>query len=343
LDFKSNIKMIETSKKSYLVIISAIFIILILAITVNLGIKRNGSLTSSVIQFEPEIITENNVKNHQEISFDIPLHINLTNFYKSYGERLLGNDKVRIISREQWKADDRYADMNFIEKYCEDNFCYSEVYDAEDSFSQQEYWTAKELSLNYKQNFQLTDSFFLQSQEKENKLKYHYLPVEEIIIHHTAGSFTLEFEDSKKEIQRIYLMQAVQRKWQDIGYHYLIDGAGRVFEGNLGGKYAIGIHTYGHNNATLSIALMGDFRPGYNEFNNVMQASLINLIQYLTEEYQFDLSKQEFSLRKIDLSGREKTENFIKGHQEVDLKQEPTECPGVDPEYLRNLIYPYLF
>ncbi len=335
--------MIETSKKSYLVIISAIFIIFILAITVNLGIKRNGSLTSSVIQFEPEIITENNIKNHQKISFDIPLHINLTNFYKSYGQRLLGNDKIRIISREQWKADNRYADMNFIEKYCEDNFCYSEVYDAEDSFSQQEYWTAKELALNYKQNFKLTDSFFLQSQEKENKLKYHYLPVEEIIIHHTAGSFTLEFEDSKKEIQRIYLIQAVQRKWQDIGYHYLIDGAGRIFEGNLGGKYTIGIHTYGHNNATLSIALMGDFRPGHNEFNNAMQASLINLIQYLTEEYQFDLSKQEFSLRKIDLAGREKTENFIKGHQEVDLKQEPTECPGVDPEYLRNLIYPYLF
>ena len=94
---------------------------------------------------------------------------------------------------------------------------------------------------------------------------------------------------------------------------------------------------------TLSIALMGDFRPRHNEFNNAMQTSLINLIQYLTEEYQFDLSKQEFSLRKIDLAGREKTENFIKGHQEVDLKQEPTECPGVDPEYLRNLIYPYLF
>ena len=36
--------------------------------------------------------------------------------------------------------------MNFIEKYCEDNFCYSSL-DAEDSFSQQEYWTAKELAL----------------------------------------------------------------------------------------------------------------------------------------------------------------------------------------------------
>jgi len=341
--------MTAASKKSYIVMILAVFLMIVFGLTINSELKKNGYLGSSLIQFEPEIIIKNDLgedgysKNYQDINFDIPQHINLTDFYKTFGQRLLGNDKIDIISREQWGADNQYADLEYINDFCENNFCYSEGYNPEDNFSKQEYWTAKELALNYRQYFQLIDSFFLQSQEKENNLRYYYLPVEEIIIHHTAGKFTLNFEDSKKELQRIYLMQAVQRKWRDIGYHYLIDGAGRIFEGNLGGKYTIGIHAYGHNNATLSIALMGDFRPGHDEFNVSMKKALMDLIEYLVAEYQFDLSKQEFYLRKVNLAGREWTKNFIKGHGEIDLKQEPTECPGVSPENLRNLIYPYLF
>jgi len=341
--------MIAKSKKShYILIVSAISLLIVFGLTINtinLESKKNEVLTSSLFQLEPEAIQDSacpdiDLKN---LNFDIPQHINLTNFYKSFGERLLGDETINIISRQQWGAANEYASLDFINNFCQNNFCYREEYDAEDSFSQQEYWTAKELALNYKQNFQLIDNFFLQSREKENNLRYYYLPVEEIIIHHTAGKFTLSFEDSKQELQRIYLMQAVQRKWRDIGYHYLIDGAGRIYEGSLGGKYAIGSHSYGHNNATLAIALMGDFRPGHDEFNSSMQKSLVNLIQYLAKEYQFDFSKKQFYLRKPNLAGREWTENFIKGHQEIDLKKEPTECPGVSPQFLRNLIYPYLF
>ena len=340
-----------TSQKKYsnAIIVLSIFLIFVFIFTLNLKAKNRYNLTSSIIQFEPEIIIknyspeENILPNIQNIHFDIPQHINLVDFYQTYGQRLSGNEQVTIISREQWEADNRYADLNFITEFCQNNFCYSKGYDAEDNFSQQEYLLAKELSINYQENFQLIDSFFAQSQEKENHLRYYYLPIEEIIIHHTAGNLTFDFEDSKKELQRIYLMQAVQRKWQDIGYHYLIDGAGRIYEGNLGGKYAIGVHTYGHNNATLSISLMGDFRSGHAVFNASMQKSLINLIKYLVNEYQLDLSKKEFYLRKINLASRELSNNIIKGHQEVDLKQIPTECPGIDPQYLRDLIYPYLF
>jgi len=323
----------------------AVFFIATIGFTISLELKANNQLTSSLVQFESEIIKDSSCVDAdlENLSFNIPQHINLTNFYKTFGQRLLGNEDVEIISREQWEVDNQYADLDYINDFCENNFCYSEGYNPEDNFSRQEYWSSKELSLNYKQNFQLIDSFFLQSLEKENGFRYHYLPIEEIIIHHTAGNLTFGFEESKKELQRIYLMQAVQRKWQDIGYHYLIDGAGRIYEGNLGGKYTIGIHSYGHNNATISISLMGDFRPEHDEFNSSMQKALINLIEYLVAEYQFDLTQEEFYLRKPNLAGREWTSAFIKGHQEIDIKKEPTECPGVSPNFLRNLIYPYLF
>jgi hypothetical protein len=334
-----------SSKKSFILIVLAVFFITAIGFTISLELKANNHLTSSLVQFESEIIKDSSCSNVDldNLSLDISQQINLTNFYKTFGQRLLGNEDIKIISREQWEADNQYADLGYINDFCKNNFCYSEGYNPEDNFSKQEYWSSKELSLNYKQNFQLIDSFFLQSLEKENGFRYHYLPIEEIIIHHTAGNLTFNFEESKEELRRIYLMQAVQRKWQDIGYHYLIDAAGRIYEGNLGGKYTIGIHSYGHNNATISIALMGDFRPEHDKFNSSMQRSLISLIKYLVTEYQFDLSQEEFYLRKPNLAGREWTNTFIKGHEEIDIKEEPTECPGVSPDFLVNLIYPYLF
>lgn len=300
------------------------------------GLTEKGYLTSSLLQPKTDLINQSSLK---DLRIEIPPHINLTNFYKTYGQRMLGNDQINIISREEWGADNRYSDLQFIEDFCQKHYCYEDRYNPEDTFSKKEYWRSRELLINYKQNFELYDNFFLQSLKKENDFVYYYLPVEEIIIHHTAGKFTTNFEESKKELQRIHLMTAVQRKWRDIGYHYLIDGAGRIYEGSLGGKYSVGVHTYGHNRGTVSIALMGDFRSGHDKLTESMKKSLINLIKYIIKEYQLDISQKEFYLRKSDLSGREMTKNLIKGHKELDLREKPTECPGLDPEYLRNIIY----
>lgn len=302
--------------------------------------ELSRTITSSLLQSKTGIIIDSlNQSDLASLQINIPQYISLTNFYKTYGQRMLGNEDIKIISREEWGADNRYADPRFIENFCQKNYCYQERYNPEDTFSEKEYWRSLELLINYRKNFELYDSFFLQSIKKENNFIYYYLPVEEIIIHHTAGKFTTDFEESKKELQRIYFMQAVQRKWQDIGYHYLIDGNGRIYEGNLGGKYSIGIHTYGHNKATVSISLMGDFRPNHDKLTEPMKKALVNLVEYLIKEYELDISQEKFYLRKPDLSGRERSENIIKGHKELDLREEPTECPGIEPEYLREIIY----
>jgi len=279
----------------------------------------------------------------EEFRIDIPPHINLTNFYKTYGERLLGNDDLTIIKREDWNADNNYADLDFIKSTCQKVYCSENSYDAEDFFSPSQYWNSRKLFLNYRDNFEAYDNFFLQKDRKENGVTYEYLPVENIIIHHTAGKFTTSFYESKKELQRIYFAHAVQRKWRDIGYHYLIDGAGRIFEGSLGGKYSVGSHTYMHNRGTAAIALMGDFRPGHDELTEPMKESLKKLVVYLSQQYGWNLNQKKFHLRKKDFSGREWTENIVKGHKEVDERKKITECPGVEPDELRTIIYPDLF
>ena len=75
-----------------------------------------------------------------------------------------------------------------------------------------------------------------------------------VIMHHSAfykGSGI----DTLLEIQRLH---REDRGWADIGYHYLIDQHGTIFEGrDLGVR---GAHTAGYNTGSAGICLMGDFR-----------------------------------------------------------------------------------
>lgn len=301
---------------------------------------------SRVYFYTPEFNNQNQQNQREEnysYNLEIPPHINLTDFYQTYGERLLGDENITIISREQWGADNNYANPQFINNLCQEIKCSLKEYDPENSFSNEEYLRARSLLINYRNNFEKFNDLFLQTKRKENGVNYQYLPVEEIVIHHTAGKLTKSLEESIQEIQRIYLLHAIQRRWRDIGYHFLIDSQGRIFEGSLGGKYSVGAHTYYHNDGTISIALMGDFRENHNQMTEEMRDSLIKLILYLKKEYKWNFSNKEFYLKKPDLSGREWSDKFIKGHKELDIRLVQTSCPGIKPQKLRDLIYPFLF
>lgn len=274
----------------------------------------------------------------EKILKQIPSHIDIYDFYSTYGKRLLGDENLKIYSREEWKIDqaEEFYNKKFQNKIIEDT-------DPEINLEILDYWRLKEIIVNYYNNFFQYDNFFLKNLTKENSVIYQYLPVEEIVIHHTGGRLTYSFEDSVKEIQRIYITHKYLKGWSDIGYHFLIDNEGRIFEGTLGGKYSVGSHTFYHNKGTIGIALMGDFRQGHDQMSEKMKDSLIKLIQYLVKEYHFNLSEKDFYLRKPDFSSREFTNKFIKGHKELDFKEKPTDCPGIDLFDLRKIIYSAIF
>src|SRR3989338_5905761 len=66
--------------------------------------------------------------------------------------------------------------------------------------------------------------------------------VEKIIIHHTAGGSGQE--DPQSTIRGIYYWHAKVLGWGDIGYNYLIDQEGNIYEGRYGGDGVIGGHTF---------------------------------------------------------------------------------------------------
>jgi len=90
-----------------------------------------------------------------------------------------------------------------------------------------------------------------------------YRPVNRIIFHHSAGSNGSP--NPVATIQGIYRYHAVSRGWQDIGYNYIIDYNGNIYEGRLGGNGVRGAHVYARsdclnfNHGSIGIVLLGDY------------------------------------------------------------------------------------
>lgn len=83
-----------------------------------------------------------------------------------------------------------------------------------------------------------------------------YRQVEHIIIHHSE---TPSFRDPMVEIRSIHAYHAVVRGWGDIGYNYLVDYMGNVFQGRDGGDDVVGGHAFQYAYGSSGICSMGSF------------------------------------------------------------------------------------
>ncbi|HEU5161582.1 MAG TPA: N-acetylmuramoyl-L-alanine amidase [Thermoanaerobaculia bacterium] len=84
-----------------------------------------------------------------------------------------------------------------------------------------------------------------------------YTNVTHVIVHHTAGSNTLT--DWAAEVRNIWYYHTGSNGWDDVGYHWLIDPNGVIYEGRAGGHGVIGAHFSCRNSNTAGIALLGTF------------------------------------------------------------------------------------
>jgi uncharacterized protein with LGFP repeats len=79
------------------------------------------------------------------------------------------------------------------------------------------------------------------------------------VVHHTAGSNGYGPEESAAIVKGIQLYHVKANGWNDIGYNFLVDRYGQVFEGRGGGvdRNVIGAHAEGFNTGSVGIALIG--------------------------------------------------------------------------------------
>lgn len=89
-----------------------------------------------------------------------------------------------------------------------------------------------------------------------------YTTVTHVVIHHTADSHTAPYSNWVKDIWNYH---KYTKAWGDIGYNWLIDPAGVVYEGRAGGDNVIGAHFSCANSGTMGVALLGNFQRSDNK------------------------------------------------------------------------------
>lgn len=84
------------------------------------------------------------------------------------------------------------------------------------------------------------------------------------VVHHTAGSNDYTPAQSAAIVRGIELYHVQGNGWNDIGYNFLVDRYGQVFEGRYGGmeEPVVGAHAQGFNTGSVGIAVIGDYNAG---------------------------------------------------------------------------------
>lgn len=133
-----------------------------------------------------------------------------------------------------------------------------------------------------------------------------------IVIHHTALKKNLD--NPKLAVKNIQRYHALGRGWGDVGYHYLIDQQGRIYEGRQGGDGVIGGHLPSLNKVSIGIAVLGNYEE--DQVSEEAIFALRDLTAYLTDKYDINpLGSTTY---------KNKTYKNIIGHKDADA----TLCPG---------------
>ncbi|WP_329581038.1 N-acetylmuramoyl-L-alanine amidase [Streptomyces sp. NBC_01361] len=84
--------------------------------------------------------------------------------------------------------------------------------------------------------------------------------VKAVFVHHSDGTNDYSCADSAAIVRGIYAYHTQTNGWNDIGYNFLVDKCGTIFEGRKGGvdRPVLGAHTYGWNRESTGIAVLGD-------------------------------------------------------------------------------------
>ena len=85
--------------------------------------------------------------------------------------------------------------------------------------------------------------------------------VKAAFVHHSASGNGYSCSEAPAVIRSIYRYHVKSSGWRDIGYNFLVDKCGKIYEGRASGvaRAVMGAHTLGFNSDTMGIAVLGTF------------------------------------------------------------------------------------
>jgi hypothetical protein len=147
------------------------------------------------------------------------------------------------------------------------------------------------------------------------------------VVHHTAGANNYTRAESAAIVRGIQLFHVQGNGWNDIGYNFLVDRYGQVFEGRYGGvdRPVIGAHAEGFNTGSAGVAVLGRYDGA--SITPAARAALVRLLAWRLDVVHADplstLSWSSGGNAKFP-RGRPVALRAVSGHRDTGF----TECPG---------------
>lgn len=150
-----------------------------------------------------------------------------------------------------------------------------------------------------------------------NKGNLRYGTIAGGFVHHTVNANDYTEDQVPAILRSIYAYHVKSRGWSDIGYNFLVDRFGRIWEGRYGGidKPVVGAHTLNYNDYSFAMSAIGNF--------DVVQPTDVMLRAY------GQLFAWKLSLHGVDPASTSQkigrgTFQAINGHRDAGS----TACPG---------------
>ena len=160
-----------------------------------------------------------------------------------------------------------------------------------------------------------------------------FAPISKLIVHHTVTPN--DDPDPAQTVRAVYAYHTRHNGWNDIGYNFVVDQQGRVYEGRWarvyrpgeaptgedeGGRGVIGAHAKAVNPGTVGIAVLGDYSGGYVPPGPALDG-IVRVLAWKAGRHGIDPKGTAPFTAK---DGSQRTFPNISGHRDVG----ETGCPG---------------
>src|SRR3954447_24363350 len=150
-----------------------------------------------------------------------------------------------------------------------------------------------------------------------DKSSLSYGTIKTGFIHHTVNANSYTPEQVPALLRGIYAYHTQTRGWSDIGYNFLVDRFGRIWEGRYGGvdRPVVGAHTLGYNQYSFAMSAIGNY--------DIAQPPQAVLNAYASL-FAWKLSLNDIRADANHLWVKDRYLYAINGHRDVGQ----TACPG---------------
>jgi flagellar hook assembly protein FlgD len=149
------------------------------------------------------------------------------------------------------------------------------------------------------------------------------------VVHHTAGTNSYTRAQAAGIVRGIQRYHVQGNGWNDIGYNFLVDKYGRIYEGRGGGiaRNVIGAHAQGFNTGSVGVAVLGTY--GSTRISSAARSAVQRLLAWRLDVAHVDplsvVDAVSFGNDRFK-AGTKIRLRAVSGHRDTGY----TTCPGTN-------------